>query len=437
MPTEDASPRLRDAASAAGPGEADDRGGFPVERIRRDFPALAQQVNGRPLIYLDSASTAQKPRAVIEALLGYYQRDCANIHRGVHTLSQRATAAYEAVREKVAAFLGAGSPQEIVFTRGTTEALNLLAHGLGRLGLGEGDEVLVSGLEHHSNIVPWQLVCKERGARLRVIPLDADGRPRLAALTDGLLGPRTRIVSLSHAGNALGTIVPIAELAARAKAVGALVIVDGAQAAPHLPVDVAELGCDFYCFSGHKLYGPTGVGALWGRAELLAKLPPWQGGGDMILSVAFSHSEYQEPPQRFEAGTPPIAEVIGLGAAIDYLEALGRPAIARYEAGLYAHGRAALSRVPGVRIYGGETTSGEQVPVLSFSVAAIHPHDVGSVLDQQGIAVRTGHHCAEPLMRHLGVPGTVRASLAFYNTTDELDALAAGLGEVVRLFGGG
>lgn len=401
---------------------------------REDFPGLAQEVRGRPLIYLDSASTAQKPRAVLDALLHAYTFECANIHRGVHHLSQLATEHFEAVRGKVRRLLGAGSASEIVFTRGTTEAINLLAHGLGQR-VGAGDEVLVSELEHHSNFVPWQMLCEARKARLRVIPLDSDGGLRLRAMS-ALLSDKTRIVAVSHASNALGSVVPVAELTAtvRRLAPGAVVVVDGAQAVPHLRVNVTELGCDFYCFSGHKLFGPTGVGALWGRAELLEAMPPWQGGGDMIQSVSIEGSLYRESPHRFEAGTPPIAEVIGLGAAIDYVEAVGLDAIARYEAELRAHAVAVLSTVPGLMLLGG--SAGEKVPVVSFSLAGIHPHDVGTALDAEGIAVRTGHHCAQPLMQHLRLPGTVRASMAFYNTRAELDALAAGLLRVRELFGG-
>lgn len=404
-------------------------------KIREDFPGLAQEVRGHALVYLDSASTAQKPRAVLAALQHAYTFECANIHRGVHWLSQLATERYEAVRGKVARFVGAGSREEVVFTRGTTEAINLLAHGLGAQ-LSAGDEVVVSGLEHHSNFVPWQMLCERRQAQLRLIPLDEHGQLRLEALP-GLLGPRTRIVSLSHASNALGHVVPVAEVVRQVRrlAPAARVVVDGAQAVPHLRVDVGALGCDFYCFSGHKLFGPTGVGALWGRAELLAELPPWQGGGDMIQSVStvVGQTLYRESPYRFEAGTPPIAEVIGLGAAIDYLESIGLDAIARHEAELRAHAVAVLGAVPGLRLLGGPGAA--KVPVVSFELAGVHPHDVGTALDFEGIAVRTGHHCAQPLMEHLGVPGTVRASLALYNTKAELDALAGALRRVRGLFG--
>jgi cysteine desulfurase/selenocysteine lyase len=403
------------------------------DRVRADFPALAQTVHGRPLVYLDSASTAQKPRAVIDATLAMYAEVCANVHRGVHALSAAATELYEAARENVRRFLGAEDAREIVFTRGTTEAINLVAQSFGRTAMGPGDEVLVSVLEHHSNLVPWQMLCEARGAVLRAIPLDDEGRIDLARFEEAL-SPRTRIVAVSHVSNALGTVTPVREIARMARARGAAVIVDGAQAAPHLPVDVRAIGCDFYCFSAHKLYGPTGVGVLWGRRDRLEAMPPWQGGGDMILSVSFARTLYAEPPHRFEAGTPDIAGVVGLGAAIDYVEALGIDAIAAREDDLLAYGTRALAAVPGLRLLG-PRGEGERAAILSFVLPGVHPHDAGTLLDHRGIAVRTGHHCAEPLMEHLGVPGTVRASLAFYNTHAELDALAEALAFVVETFG--
>jgi cysteine desulfurase/selenocysteine lyase len=401
-------------------------------RVRADFPALAQTVHGRPLVYLDSASTAQKPRAVIDAVVRMLERDCANIHRGVHALSAAATEAYENVREKVRRFVGAEDAREIVFTRGTTEAVNLVAQAYGRRAVGPGDEVLVSVLEHHSNLVPWQMLCQERGASLRAIPLDAEGRIDLARAGE-LITPRTRIVAVSHVSNAIGTVAPVREIARMARERGAAVLVDGAQAAPHLQVDVRAIGCDFYCFSGHKLFGPTGAGVLYGRRERLDAMPPWQGGGDMILSVSLDETLYADPPHRFEAGTPDIAAVVGLGAAIDYVEALGIDAVAAHEHALLAHGVRALSAVPGLRLFG-PPGEGERAAILSFALPGVHPHDAGTLLDQYGIAVRTGHHCAEPLMRRLGVPGTVRASLAFYNTREEIDALAEALAVVVETF---
>jgi cysteine desulfurase/selenocysteine lyase len=420
----------------AEPGNSDDW----VQLVRDDFPALAMTLHGRPLCYLDNASTTQKPDSVIAALVGAYEKECANIHRGVHALSQLATERFESVREKVRRFIRAPAAREVVFTRGTTESINLLAQTLGRsrLSPGAGDAVLVSGLEHHSNLVPWQRVCAERGAELRVIPLLPDGQIDLEQAIQ-LITPRTRIVAISHASNALGVVVPVAALAKLAHAYGAIVVVDGAQAAPHLRVDVKALGCDFYCFSGHKLYGPTGVGVLWGRAELLEALPPWQTGGDMALSVSLEGdgrgTTFREIPYKFEAGTPPIAEVIGLGAALDYIQDCGRAAIAAHEAYLYAHGVRVLSALEpecGLRLLGGTTTP--RVPVLTFTVDGVHPHDLATALDLEGIAVRAGHHCAQPLMRHLGVAATVRASLACYNTIAELDALADAIVKAVHLF---
>lgn len=405
-------------------------------KLRADFPGLAQTVHGRPLVYLDSASTTQKPQPVLDALLRAYVWDCANIHRGVHTLSQRATTQYEAVRETVRRFLHAPRADEVIFTRGTTESINLLAHSLGQVRIDAGDEVLISALEHHSNLVPWQRLCAERRARLRVWPLALPVTEMLSTLPD-YLSPRTRIVALSHASNAIGTILPLPEAIAliRRQAPEALLIVDGAQAVPHLDVDVTALDCDFYCFSGHKLYGPSGAGVLWGRAALLAELPPWQSGGDMVLSVSLERTQYQNPPQRFEAGTPAIAEVIALGAAIDYVSALDRSALFAHETALRAYGVSLLQQIPGVTVLGGPATADSHVPVISFTVAGVHPHDLGTALDFAGVAVRSGHHCAQPLLAELGVSATVRASLGCYNTATDLETLAHELATCLPLFG--
>ena len=399
-------------------------------RRRGDFPALAQAVHGRPLVYLDNASTAQKPRSVIEASVRAYERECANIHRGVHALSTAATELYEGARERVRRFLGAAEASEIVLTRSATEAINLAAQSFGRSVVGPGDEVLVSVLEHHSNLVPWQMLCAERGAALRPIPIDERGQVDVEAF-EAMLSRRVKVVAITHVSNAFGTVVPVRRIIAAAHAVGAAVLVDGAQAVPHLRVDVRELGCDFYCFSGHKLFGPTGTGVLYGKRERLAAMPPWQGGGDMILSVSFERTLYAEPPHRFEAGTPNIAGVIGLGAAIDYVESVGLDEIAAWEHQLLEYGTAALRAVPGLRLLG---TAEEKAAILSFELRGVHPHDAGTILDREGIAVRTGHHCAQPAMRHFGVTGTVRASLAFYNTQEEIDALVRGLGLVMEMF---
>ncbi len=394
-----------------------------VEAIRADFPALSQSVHGRPLVYLDSAATSQKPRAVIDAVARFYSEDNANVHRGVHELSERATAAFEAAREKVRRFLGAAHAREIVFLRGTTEAINLVAHSFGRARVGPGDEVLVTALEHHSNLVPWQLLCAERGAVLRVADIDERGEVRLDEL-ERLLGPRTRLLAVAHVSNALGTINPIRAIVERAHARGVPVLVDGAQAVAHLSVDVRELGCDFYAFSGHKMYGPMGIGVLYGRAELLEALPPWQSGGEMVSEVWFERATWQPPPHKFEAGTPDVAGAIGLGAAIDYLGRLDRAAVLAHERALLARGRAALEQIPGLRLLGGARESSS---VLSFSLGKLHPHDVGTVLDLEGVAVRTGHLCALPLLRLLGLSATVRASLAVYNRALDIDALISAL----------
>ncbi|MBV9945383.1 MAG: SufS family cysteine desulfurase [Myxococcales bacterium] len=393
--------------------------------IRAEFPAFGREVNGKPLVYLDSASTTQKPDTVIDALREAYAAT-ANIHRGVHTLSSEVTRAYEAVRGKIASLLGARDARGVVFVRGTTEAINLVAQSYGRAHVGDGDEVVVTELEHHSNIVPWQMLCRERGARLRVLPIDDRGQVILAGL-EAILGPRTRLVALSHVSNSLGTVLPVAEITRRAKAVGATVLVDGAQAAAHLPVDVEALGCDFYAFSGHKVYGPTGVGALWGRTALLDAMPPWQGGGDMVRSVRFEDTTYQPAPHKFEAGTPDIVGVIGLGAAVDWFLARGPRAAAAREAALLDDAIARIGALGGVRLVG---TAADRVGSVSFVVDGLHAHDVGTLLDLDGIAVRTGHHCAQPVMDRYGVDATVRVSLGIYSTRADIDALVSSLARV-------
>ena len=401
-----------------------------VTQLRKDFPILDQEVNGHPLVYLDNAATSQTPRAVIDAITLHYERDNSNIHRGVHALAQRSTQAYEGARTKLARFLGAPDSREIVFTRGTTEAINLVASAFGPTVLGAGDEILVSEMEHHSNIVPWQLLCERTGAKLVMAPMDDRGQIDLTAFRERL-SARTKIVALVHVSNALGTINPIEELVELAHTAGAHTVIDGAQAAPHLAIDVAALGCDFYATSGHKMFGPTGIGALWARAELLEAMPPWQGGGEMILTVTFEGSEYNEIPHKFEAGTPNVAGAVGLGATIDYLEAIGMERIAAWEHELLEHGTEVLSAIPEIRLIG---TAEKKAGVLSFLVEGVHSHDVGTILDLEGIAVRTGHHCAQPVMDHFGVAATTRASLAFYNTKEELDALGAGLRKVLEVF---
>jgi cysteine desulfurase/selenocysteine lyase len=411
----------------AGPAPA----GLDVARIRQDFPALHQQVHGRPLVYLDNAATSQKPRAVIDALCAYYEGGNANVHRGVHYLSQRATDAYEAARERVRRFLNAREAREIVFVRGATEGINLVAASYGGAAVGAGDEVVVTGMEHHSNIVPWQMLCQAKGAVLRVVPLTDAGELVLEEY-EKLLGPRTRLVAVTHVSNALGTVNPVKRIVDLAHREGAAVLLDGAQAAPHVPVDVRALDCDFYVFSGHKAFAPTGIGVLYGKAERLEGMPPYQGGGDMIRSVTFERTVYNDLPYRFEAGTPHIAGVIGLGAALEYLEGLGLDRIASHEHDLLAYGTEALREVRGLRLVG---TAREKAGVLSFVLDGVHAHDVGTVLDDKGIAVRAGHHCAMPVMQRFGVPATVRASLAFYNTREELDALVAGLHAVGEIFG--
>jgi len=418
------------APAAAAPDRPADL--LDVARIRRDFPILSQVTRGgHPLVYLDNAATTQKPRQVIEAVSRFYATGNANVHRGLYELSERATAAFEAARERVARFVGAASAGEIVFTRSTTEAINLVAQSWGRSNLRPGDEVLVTAMEHHSNLVPWQLVCQQTGARLRAVPITDRGELDLDAF-EGLLGDRTRLLAVGHVSNALGTVNPVRELAARAHARGALVLVDGAQAAPHLRIDVAELGCDFFACSGHKLYGPTGVGVLYGRSAVLEEMPPWQGGGDMIEQVRLEGSTWAAPPARFEAGTPPIAEVLGLATALDYIDQVGLDRIAAWEGELLRLATERVAGVRGVRLVG---TAPQKVAVLSFLLDGVHPHDVGTVLDDTGVAVRAGHHCAQPVMERFSIPATVRASFAFYNTSDEVEALARGIeraGEVFR-----
>jgi cysteine desulfurase / selenocysteine lyase len=403
---------------------------FDVAKVRADFPILKTLVRGKPLVYLDNAATTQKPRAVIDAVRAYYESQNANIHRGVHHLSELGTKLYEGARVKVQRFLNAADPKEIVFVRGATEAINLVAHSYGRANLKAGDEVLVTHLEHHSNIVPWQMLRDEKGVVLRVAPIDDRGEVRMDEF-EKLLGPRTKFVSVAHVSNALGTILPVKKIVERAHARKVPVLLDGAQAAPHLPVDVRDLDCDFYALSGHKLFGPTGIGVLYGKAALLESMPPYQGGGDMILSVSFEKTTYNHLPAKFEAGTPHIEGVIGLGAAIDYVQKLGMETIRGYEDALLEHGTRVLSEIKGLRLIG---TAREKAGVLSFALEGIHPHDVGTILDQEGIAIRTGHHCAQPVMDRFGIPATARASLAFYNTIEELDALARAIQKVSDVF---
>jgi cysteine desulfurase / selenocysteine lyase len=400
--------------------------GFDLGRVRADFPILHRKIRGRDLVYLDNAATSQKPKTVIDAIVRYYECDNANIHRGVHYLSERATAEFEAARKTVQAFLHARRAEEVVFVRGATEAINLVAQTYGRSHVSAGDEVLITAMEHHSNIVPWQLLCEEKGARLRVAPINEAGELILGEF-ERLLGPRTKIVAISHVSNALGTVNPVATLVKMAHAKNIPVLVDGAQAVPRMPVDVQELDCDFYAFSGHKAYGPTGIGVLYGKLALLEAMPPYQGGGDMISSVTFEKTTYNKVPHKFEAGTPDMAGAVGLKAAIEYLQELGLENIASHEADLLAYATAAISAMPGIRLVG---TAKEKTGVLSFVMEGIHPHDIGTVLDQEGIAVRTGHHCAQPVMERFGVDATVRASFGLYNTKEEVDTLVRGIQKV-------
>jgi len=404
--------------------------GFDIDRVRADFPILEQQVHDLPLVYLDNAATTQKPRAVIDAISNYYLSYNANIHRGVHQLSQSATDAYEAARKGVQTFLNAEDAKEIIFVRGATEAINLVAQTYGRQHVNAGDEIVVTAMEHHSNIVPWQMLCEEKGAHLRVAPINDAGELLLDEF-EALLNAKTKLVSVVHTSNVLGTVNPVGRIVEMAHAKGIPVLVDGAQAVPHGGVDVRALDCDFYAFSGHKIYGPTGIGVLYGKRALLEAMPPYQGGGDMIRSVTFEKTIYNQLPYKFEAGTPDIAGVVGLGAAIEYVNGIGLSDIVAHEEDLLAYGTEALSAIPGLTLIG---TAKEKVSVLSFVLEGIHPHDIGTILDRQGIAIRTGHHCAQPLMQRFCIPATARASLAVYNTAQEIDALVAGIHKVKEVF---
>jgi len=404
--------------------------GLDVHAIRRDFPILNERVHGRPLVYLDNAATTQKPTVVLDRLTRYYEHENSNVHRGVHRLSQIATDAYEHARLVSARFLHAHSEREIVFVRGTTEGINLVAQTYGRANVGSGDEVLISTMEHHSNIVPWQLLCDEKRARLRVIPMNDAGELDLAEY-ERLLTERTRIVSLVHVSNALGTINPVGEMIRLARRRGIAVLIDGAQAVAHMPVDVQALDCDFYTFSSHKVFGPTGIGVLWGRRALLEAMPPYQGGGDMISSVTFEATKYNEVPYKFEAGTPNIADTIGMATALEYVTSLGLERIAAHEHELLVYGTEALSKIAGLRLTG---TAATKAGILAFVLDGVHPHDIGTIVDREGVAIRTGHHCCQPLMDRLGVPATARASLAAYNTREEIDALVAAIGKVREVF---
>jgi len=404
---------------------------FDVETIRADFPILASSVHGKPLVYLDNAATTQKPRAVLDALTEYYRSSNANVHRGVHYLSGRATDQYEQARASIARFLGAAEPREIVFTRNATESINLVAQTWGRANIKAGDEILVSAIEHHSNIVPWYMLAAEKGATLRVIPMFDSGELDLEAFAR-LLTSRTKLVAISALSNALGTVTPVAEIIRQAHAAGAVVVVDGAQAAYHMPIDVRALDCDFFAVTGHKLYGPTGIGVLYGKAALLEAMPPWMGGGDMIASVTFEHCTWNVIPNKFEAGTPDIAGAIGLGVAVEYVSRIGMDRIQAYEQELLAYGTDALRQVEGLRIVG---TAPRKASILSFVMDNIHPHDLGTIVDREGVAIRTGQHCAQPVMDRLGIPATARASLAMYNTRQEIDALVAALHKARKVFG--
>ena len=418
MNSENIAPKIRAAAAP------------DIEAIRADFPILQQQVYGKPLVYLDNAATSQKPAKVIETLDSYYREYNANIHRGIHFLSERATSAYEGAREKVRQFMNAASTREIIFVRGTTEGINLVAQSYGRSRLQAGDEIIISEMEHHSNIVPWQILCKQTGAVLKVIPINDAGELILEEY-ERLLGPKTRLVAVGHISNALGTINPVEQIIAMAHRHGAVVLIDGAQAAPHMTIDVQVLDCDFYAFSGHKLFGPTGTGVLYGRQSLLEAMPPYHGGGDMIKKVTLAETTYNDLPYKFEAGTPHIAGVIGLGAAIDYVQGIGLHAIAAHENELLAYAVSAIRDIPGLKFIG---TARERVSIVSFIMDGIHPHDIGTILDRQGIAIRTGHHCAMPVMDHFRVPATARASFAIYNTFTEIDRLAQGLEKCREVF---
>jgi len=411
--------------------EASKAAPLDVARVRADFPALAEQINGRPLVYLDSAASAQKPRQVLDAERDCYEHFYANVHRGVHTLSVRATEAYEGARAKVARMLGCACNREIVFVRSTTEAINLVAATFGRQHVGAGDEILITGLEHHSNIVPWQMLTEEKGARLVVVPITDRGEVELSAFEERL-SDRTKIAAFAHISNALGTVLPVKEMAAAAAARGVPTLIDGAQAAPHIKVDVHDIGCDFYAISGHKMYGPSGIGALWARLEHLESMPPYQGGGEMIASVTFEKTTYNVPPHKFEAGTPDIAGAVGMGAAVDYVLGLGIEVVGAHERALLDYATEAIGGIEGVNLIG---TAAEKEAVLSFTIDGVHPHDVGTILDREGVAVRAGHHCAQPVMDRFGLPATVRASFGVYNTREEVDRLVEGIHKVQELFG--
>ena len=404
--------------------------GFDAEKVRADFPVLQQQVNGKPLVYLDNGATSQKPQAVIDEIVRYYTTENANVHRGVHTLSQNATEDYENARAKLRGLLNAADDHEIIYTSGTTQSINIVAQSYGRQNIGEGDEIIVSNMEHHSNIVPWQMLCEEKGAVLRVVPID-DAGELLMDEYERMLSPRTKLVSITHVSNALGTILPVEQIIELAHAQGVPVLLDGAQAVPHMAVDVRKLDCDFYVFSGHKLFGPTGTGVLYGKAELLDAMPPVQGGGEMIKSVTFEKTIYNDLPYKFEAGTPNIAGAVGLGAAVDYVQSVGYETFAAHEDELLEYGTKALESIGGLRIIG---TSPRKAGILSFVMENIHPHDIGTILDAEGIAVRTGHHCAQPVMQRFQIPATARASLAMYNTKEDIDALVRGIDRVIEVF---
>ena len=410
--------------------ESTGSGSWDVERIRADFPVLRQTVNGKPLVYLDNGASSQVPQVVIDRGSLYLEQEHSNIHRGVHYLSQKATTAYEGAREKVKRFINAREAKECIFVRGTTEGINLVMHGYGRKFIGNGDEIIISAMEHHSNIVPWQMLCEEKGARLRVIPMNDAGELLLDEY-DALLNERTKLVAVMHVSNALGTINPVREMIEQAHKYGVPVLIDGAQSAPHMPIDVQDLDCDFYAFSGHKMFAPTGSGVIYGKAALLEQMNPFQGGGDMIKSVTFEKTIYADLPNKFEAGTPAIASQIGLGAAIDYLNSIGREQAAAHEQELLRYATERISAIEGVHIIG---TAREKASVLSFIIDDIHPHDIGTILDQEGIAVRAGHHCAQPVMQRFNVPATARASFAFYNTREEIDILARTVEKVIEMF---
>ena len=418
------------AANTALRSQAATQPDFDVQKVRADFPILSRTIQGKPLVYLDNAATTQKPQAVIDALIRYYTAENANIHRGVHTLSELATESYEQARADVQRFLNAGDTREIIFVRGATEGINLVAQTWGRSNVRSGDEIVISAMEHHSNIVPWQIICEQQGANLRIAPVN-DAGELLFDEFEKLLGPKTKLVAIAHVSNALGTVNPVRNIVQAAHQWKARVLIDGAQAVPHMHVDVRALDCDFYVFSGHKVYAPTGIGILYGKTELLEAMPPYQGGGDMISSVTFEKTLYNRLPYKFEAGTPHVSGAIGLGAALGYINCVGIERIARHEKEVLAYGTKRLLEIPGLRLIG---TAKEKEGILSFVLEGIHPHDVGTILDQEGIAIRTGHHCAQPLMDRFGVPATARASLALYNTVEEMDALANGLEKVREVF---